>query len=217
MKLSFAAFSILFLATPLQSQQPIAAPEKARIEGRVVRAGTGEPLKKAWVVLQKAEAREMPRAATTDADGKFVLTDIEPGRYRLVTRRNGYVTREHGQRAPDRPGVTLTLAPGQRLDDILFELIPAAVIAGRVYDEDGEPAAGVMVEVMRYLYARERRQLVAVERASTNDRGEYRIFGLEPGTYYVSATLTRGMNFLILGGSSMISTGLPGQSPHRHA
>jgi protocatechuate 3,4-dioxygenase beta subunit len=207
MKSPLATLLAVPLALALHAQTPSATAEKAVIEGRVVRAGTGEPLKKAWVILRKAEGWEAKGNASSDAEGRFKLEGIEPGRYRLLAGRNGYVQREYGQRGPARPGATLTLAPGQRLDDVVFELIPAAVIAGRVYDEDGELTPGVLVEALRYQYLRDRRELVTVGRASSDDRGEYRIFGLEPGTYYVSATHTPWMSFVSFGTSIMFGEG----------
>ena len=71
----------------------------------------------------------------------------------------------------------------------VFRLIPNAVIAGRVSAEDGEPVAGVSVQVLRYLYVGDERQLIPAGQGETNDLGEYRIVGLAPGQYYASATV----------------------------
>ncbi len=193
MKFRAALLFFLPLAAGLAAQQPAPRPvekppEKCVLEGQVVRAGSGEPLKKARVVLRKAEGRDQPSSTLTDAAGRFVLKDVEPGRYRLLVGRNGYVRQEYGQRQPNSPGTILTLAPGQRLRDLVIKLIPAAVIAGRVYDEDGEPVAGARMEALQYRYMENRRQLTPMRFATTNDRGEYRLYGLPPGRYYISAS-----------------------------
>jgi len=208
--------AILFLASfPAAAQQPgqppaEKPPEKCTLEGQVVKAGSGEPLKKARLALSKVEGRGEPVRAVTGADGRFLLEDIEPGRYRLYVERNGYVGQEYSQRQPNSPGAILTLLPGQRLRDLVFKLIPAAVVAGRVYDEDGEPVPGAMVQAHRYGYDRGRRQLFPAEQASTDDRGEYRLFGLAPGSYYISATYTPGTSYMAMGRAMTMRGGLGG-------
>ena len=118
MKRLVRVLAALLFAIPVQAQQPAqtpAPPEKCVVEGQVVKAGTGQPLKKARVVLRKEESRETPQAVGTDADGKFQFKNVEPGRYRVYAVRNGYVRQEYGQRSSTRPGTVLTLAPGQQV------------------------------------------------------------------------------------------------------
>ena len=96
-------------ATPIPSTLPsqpeirpwaVKPAEKCVIEGAVLKATTGDPLKKAVLTLRRAEGRNQPKSATTDAIGHFQLKDIEPGRYRLFVARNGYVDQEYAQRTP---------------------------------------------------------------------------------------------------------------------
>jgi protocatechuate 3,4-dioxygenase beta subunit len=68
---------------------------------------------------------------------------------------------------------------------------PHAVISGRVLDDEGEPIPHVQVHAMTYRYMQGRKQLMPTGNASTNDLGEYRIFGLPPGKYFVSANPPR--------------------------
>jgi hypothetical protein len=186
-------FRVLFflLVSSLAAQQaPVASVEKATIEGLVVSAGTGEPLRRAVTMLRQVEGREPPYATSTDASGHFILKDIGPGRYRLWVERNGYVRQEYGQRAANRPGTILTLRPGQHLRDVVLRLIPTGAITGRVYDEAGEPIEGGRIRALRHSYEQDQRQFVQAATTVTNDRGEYRLYGLPPGHYYVSATYT---------------------------
>src|SRR5262249_26547316 len=76
---------------------------------------------------------------------------------------------------------------------IVVKLTPQAVIIGRVVDEDREPVAYVQIQTMRYRYNQGRKQLMPFGGASTNDLGEYRIFGVAPGRYYLSATFRSSM------------------------
>lgn len=210
MRPALLVFTILLLTVPV-SAQPIAgtAAEKCTVEGQVVAAGTGQPLKKARVILSREKGRGKPQVVVTDAGGRFRLTDIEPGRYRLSVNRNGYVSQQYGQRRPNRPGAILSLAPGQHLREIDFRLLRHSVISGSVYDEDGEPVLGAEVEALRFRYARGRRRLLPTQRTATNDLGEYRLYGLAPGRYYVSALYTPGMTVVVanMGRMAAMSTG----------
>lgn len=170
-----------------EPQREVKPADRCTVEGIVTKTTTGEPLKKAWLVLHKSESREQPFGASSDTDGHFVLKDVDPGRYRLYAERNGYARQEYGQRSPNRPGTILTLSPGQQLKGIVFRMIPGAAISGRVSDEDGEPLAGVNLQALRSGYMNGQRQLVPTAFARSDDLGQYRIYGLSPGQYYVSA------------------------------
>ena len=163
-------------------------PDPARIEGYVVKSGTGEPFSKARIVLRSIEGREPVFGAVTDAGGGFLLTNIQAGSYRLHIERDGYVDQEYGQVSTNRPGTVLVLVPGQQVQDVLVSLIPTGTISGRVFDEDGEPIVGASVRAFRYEYGAEGRVLSPVRQTQTNDLGEYRLYWLTLGEYYISAT-----------------------------
>lgn len=171
--------------------------DRCAVEGKVVNAATGEPLRKANLTMRRADVAMnttgIPTSYTTSTDdgGQFSMKDIEPGRYRLMVDRTGFVRSEYGARGPTRQGATLMLAPKQKLSGIDFKLTPHAVIAGRVVDVDGEPVAGVQVSTMSWRYTQGRRQLMPQNAASTNDLGEFRVYGLAPGKYYLSANANR--------------------------
>ncbi len=192
-----ARLSIALLLTlcrgGLPAQQPVEADsENGSIAGVVMDATSGEPLGKARILLRKPESRSQPQVTKSGPDGKFLLADIEPGRYRLSVQRNRYAPREYGQRTPNRPGTTLTLQPGQDLGGVVFSLVRAGVIVGRIVDEDNEPMANVQIEAMAHRYFQGKRQLIPVGRASTDDLGEYRVFGLEAGRYWLRANYRPG-------------------------
>jgi len=163
------------------------------ISGLVVAMAGSVPLKKALVTLNSVDDRS--RAEVTirsEADGHFQFRGILPGQYRLRVARNNYVTQEYGQRTVTGPGATLTLKGGQEMKDLLFRLIPSATIAGRIEDEDGEPISWAHVTALRSSYSNGKRKLTPAGMNSTNDLGEYRLFGLAPGRYFISVTYHPG-------------------------
>ena len=86
------------------------------------------------------------------------------------------------------------------------------VISGRVVDEFGDPIADAVVNAMRSAWAGGRRRLQPSGRtAMTNDLGQFRIYGLSPGDYYVSGTFrgdAMGMEMM-----SAAMGGAPGGGP----
>lgn len=174
---------------------PVVKPEdKCSIEGTVLDAATGEALKKVNLVARALGGNSTGSNAVSDAAGHFKMEGIDPGRYTLMANRTGFVNQTYGAKAANRPGTTLTLAPGQNMKEIVFKLTPQGVITGRVLDEDGDPMANVMLQCQRYMYRGGKKQLMPAGAANTNDLGEYRMFGLAPGKYYLSAQY-RGFDF----------------------
>jgi len=159
-----------------------------RISGIVVKLADGAPLKGATVRLENGEDREHTIATKTPANGRFELKNVPAGRYKLIVTRNGYVEAKYGQKKPSDPGAAFSLSPGQTKEDLTFKLIPSAVIAGRVFDEDGEAMPNASVMASRETYREGRRTLAVFAQATTDDLGAFRLFGLPPGRYFVSAT-----------------------------
>ena len=172
--------------TPAQPSTP--APS-GKISGRVVAADTGRPIKRARVFVNAAE---LPggRGMLTDDSGTFEITDLPAGRYTLNVSKSGFVSLSYGQRRPLQAGTPLQLLDGQQLKSVDFSLPRGGVISGRILDEDGEAVPGATVRVMRYQYQQGDRRLTQAGTAQTDDRGQYRVWGLMPGDYYVNA-LTR--------------------------
>ena len=212
------AFSV---ATPAFSQQPAPNPQApgfpappqapardnpqktgtARIRGHVFSAD-GAALRRAQVRLFAPELRDQ-RVTTTDERGAYEFKDLPAGRFNISASKGSYVTLQYGQTRPMQGGTPLQVLDGQILEKVDFALPRGSVITGRVVDEFGEPVADVQVMPMQSRFAQGRRRLMPTGRSGqTNDIGEYRIFGLSPGDYFVSATL-RNFN----GGDSDDHTG----------
>ena len=169
----------------------LAAPPVATIDGSVVNKMSGAPIKNAHVIYTRTSpdaGASSPVSIDTDVEGHFTL-QLAPGTYRLWVERNGFARQVYGALSPAGEGTDLTLAPGQQLHQLAFRLVPLGAIAGRVVDEDGEPLQSIGIQALRFSYENGRRQLVSVSGTSSNDRGEYRIFGLRAGRYLLRASM----------------------------
>lgn len=167
------------------------APAFALVEGAVTNKISGAPVRHAHVLYVRVASASgepsSPISIDTDSDGRFNL-QLEPGPYRLWVEHSGYAPAYYGARTSEGQGTVLALAAGERVQGANLQLVPYGAIAGRVLDEDGEPLLGVAVQVLRFSYVTGRRQLVPAGGASSNDRGEYRVFGLPAGRYFLLAT-----------------------------
>src|SRR5437868_3897722 len=142
---------------------------KSEISGQVVDSGTGQPLKKAWVTARQAErGGRSGSTAVTDAEGHFLLKDLDAGRYVLSAQRNGYVSQSYGQKNAGEQGTTLSLNPGQKLTDIVFRMIQGGIVTGRVVDEDSEPLARAQVQALQFRYFQGPRRLMPLGTAATD-------------------------------------------------
>src|SRR5579859_3313071 len=190
----FLLLSVLSYALA-QSADPS---RKATLTGQVLNAATGEPIKKSHMVLSKADAGDTDQGSTpslmvnTDAEGRFTFDAVEPGSYRLAVQRNGFVPTEYGALGADRPGTVFVLASEQKLD-LTIKVVPMGVIAGRVLDADGDAVPGAVVSAIRSFFMNGKRTIERLNRVKTNDLGEYRLYDLPPGRYYLAAAIT---NFL---------------------
>jgi Carboxypeptidase regulatory-like domain len=177
----FVALLTLALQVPGGAGQPSTS---AALAGVVTALGTGRPVTRAEVRLLDDQGRVVA-SVDTDAAGRFALDPLDPGRYRLTASRDGYVAAEYGQRRAGRPGQALDIQPGARRTDLAIQMTPTGVISGSVRDIYGEPVVNANVEALQFRYQGAQRTLGAVQHATTNDLGEYRLFWMQPGEYVV--------------------------------
>ncbi|HTW58453.1 MAG TPA: carboxypeptidase regulatory-like domain-containing protein [Terriglobales bacterium] len=160
---------------------------RAAIDGIVTKDPGSEPVKKALIeLIAESQTEGGDYTAITDADGAFHIEGIIPGRYHLFAERTGMLDLD--KRRARSEGRVLTLTAGQELKDIVIRLQAAAVIRGRVTDEDGDPLPNADVTVLRETYVSGRRRWEQAGGERTNDLGEYRVAGLAAGNYYVSVS-----------------------------
>jgi len=184
---------------PDHPAKPKKLPGTCAVSGRVVTAADGAPLRSARVGLIQAGVNRHPvvYATITDNDGRFEIKQVESGRYEFFATHIGYIEQHYQAKGTDPgDGAVLSLTSGEKVADAMFRLVRAAVITGKVMDDTGEPMVGVNVSVLHKPSDEEREEegprgkkleLTSVSSVATDDRGEYRIFGLKPGEYFVKA------------------------------
>jgi hypothetical protein len=158
----------------------------ASISGRVVSL-EGSPLRRTQVQL--AGSGVTGRTVLTDNEGRYSFTDLPASRYSLRVFRGGFINLAYGQRTPTEPAKQIELADGQALSGIDIVLPRGSAITGRVVDEYGEPVLQAQVQALRYSYqpSGERMLQPGGNSAVTDDLGQFRLYGLNPGEYFVSA------------------------------
>ena len=149
------------------------------IRGRVVAGDTGRPLRRAQITLTAPELGGLPRATSTDVQGRYELKDLPPGRYTVSVSRSGYLAMRYGQRRPNEPARPLQVGDGQIVESVDFSLPRSGSITGHILDDAGEPMAGAIVWAMRPMYLEGRRLLAIVSGGfqGTDDTGQFRLDG----------------------------------------
>jgi hypothetical protein len=164
--------------------------ETGVIRGRVV-AIDGRVLPQTIVRLEMdAPGSINYPAAITDPEGRYEFQRLGQHTYTVTATRAGFLTTAYGQRRPSDSVATIELRPGERRDDVDMTLSRPSAITGRVVDDAGEPVEGAGVRVLHVQYRDGRRRLVDAGGQGTHrsdDRGAYRIYGLPPDEYIVSA------------------------------
>jgi hypothetical protein len=164
----------------------------AKLRGRVL-SQAGAPLRRAQVMIFATEG-QIRRVTTTDAEGRYEFVELPAGRFSVTVSKAGYVSLQFGQRRPFEPGTPVVVADTQTVASIDFALPRGSVIAGRISDEFGEPIAQAQVQAQRFQYGPDgQRRLATVQLGTSDDRGEFRLYGLMPGEYVVNAGVRNTM------------------------
>ncbi len=169
--------------------------EEAALTGRVLVAGTATetPVARAVVIIDASDD-DGERMTLTDDNGRFRFQGLPAGRYLVRAQKVGWVPSYYGSPRPGRPpGVRVAVTTGAPAQ-IDIPLTPGAVIAGRVIDQEGRPMPSQSPWLLESRMVGDRRMISrtrfppsvgSFERA-TNDLGEFRLYGLPPGTYYLA-------------------------------
>jgi 5-hydroxyisourate hydrolase-like protein (transthyretin family) len=124
----------------------------------------------------------------TDDRGRFAFNSVDPGMYKVIFAATGFAKQDYGQRTAGGTGVPLRLAGGEAKTDIVMRLMAVSAVSGRIRDAAGQPVALVPVTLQRFVYdATGRRTMTSVASTRTDDRGDFRMYYLSPGRYYISA------------------------------
>jgi hypothetical protein len=206
----------LFL-TAVLGQATAQAPS-AQVRGVVVEEETGKPVGNARVTLIES-VRRVPsdgqHQAMTDRDGRFAFARLDGGAYLLQVAKGGFAP------APRNAVVArITIKPGEVLDDIRLSLLRGGAIAGRVVDGTGEVIVEGRVTPLRATVTGSSPTLMpAGPSTQTNDLGEYRLYGLAAGEYYVQVIPRFEIGFVnsVPQTSALAPTYFPDQSDVRKA
>jgi hypothetical protein len=176
---------------PSPSPPPVAAPVEEQapgtIQGTVLSGATGQALRRAQVLLKPADSKGSALYQTTDESGAFAFPKVPPGRYIITAQRDDYLPLSAGHIGDYKMPPIFSVNSGQAISSFVYRLTPSAVVSGKVKFDDAEPAANVAIQLYRSYYDRGRHGYATAASTHTDDRGEYRVHGLEPGTYYLAA------------------------------
>jgi hypothetical protein len=139
-------------------------------------------------VLGGTRAGQIP-PVITDPNGHFVLRDLNPGRYTLRAAAEGFSQQDYGSSRGNPLGMPIQVdVAADQAASAVFRMIPDGTVSGRVTGPNGEPLVNVEIAVLRSAYdPNGRKTFQQAGTAQTNDRGEYRLFWINPGRYYLSA------------------------------
>lgn len=216
MRLGCALIAMAILPSLLPAQDsPAANPQFqvkpddfCTVEGVVVNSVTASPIKNVSVSIRHLSAGGGGSSAVTDINGHFAFQNLVPGRYVVQTSGFGPNWTLAGSNRAGSHRI-LTLDRGRHVKDVILRLQPGGVITGTVYDEDSQPAVGAQVQA--YEADSSMRSGFSVG-GQTNDLGEYRIFGIPAGKYYVVATGRRDFNSEASANEVYLPTIYPGTS-----
>jgi protocatechuate 3,4-dioxygenase beta subunit len=202
--LTFLALA-LWASTTFAQQAPTAG-----IRGSVVQAGAADTkLSGITVELRRegdAQLSSAPLLTTiTDAEGRYYFPKLNVGRYRVSASGGGFVRTEYGQKRTNGAGLPITVAANQQIPDATIPMTPTGSISGRITDANGQPVVLADVYALKAAYQEGQRTFVRVLSSKTDDRGEYRMFWMTPGLYYVYVIVPDGTNVdnLIMNGDGL--------------
>lgn len=135
------------------------------------------------------------RTMVTDTQGQFSFQRLPAGQFTLNVNRSQFLSASYGQKRPGAQGKQIQLADGQQLK-LSMPMMRGGVVSGMVLGENGEPQTNARITAWRFNTNEGARRLGQANGTSTDDRGQYRLFNLQPGDYLISAT-TNGSEFAL--------------------
>ena len=163
----------------------------ATISGRVFVDGpVKQPARRVRVTLTDVSRVISGQTATTDDSGAFAFQNLPAGRFEVQAYKPGYLRASYGASRPERAGTPVVVKEGAAMTNLAITMSRGGVITGLVRDARGGPVPGISVRVLRFGFSalNGERTLSAPSggsSATSDDRGEYRAYGLPPGSYLV--------------------------------
>jgi protocatechuate 3,4-dioxygenase beta subunit len=159
-----------------------------RVAGTIVSKSDGHPLDHAVAVLADVKNRKNVQTTITKEDGKFSFEGLPGGKYSLVGERKGYINAAYD--AHQQYSTAIVTGAGLDTEHLALKLAPTGIIAGRILDESGDPVRNATVTSYLDDHSSGFGQVRQFRGAQTDDRGDYEITSLMPGTYFLSASAT---------------------------
>jgi hypothetical protein len=181
----------IIAAQQVRDNAPVAS-GSSTIAGRVFVDGTPkQPARRVRVTITDLSGAP-GQTTTTDENGSFAFVRLPAGRFELNAFKAGYLRGSYGASRPDRAGTPIVVKDGESVSDLSITIARGGVISGMVRDGRGQPVPDVPVRVLRFAFngLTGERTLGAPSggsSATSDDRGEYRAYGLPPGMYLVLA------------------------------
>ena len=180
----FAAFVLIqAFASAIQAQTPEPnSTNKPGVISGIVTSSSGDLPSNTAVYASPLGANVPPQSAVINSNGAFRLENLEAGAYRVWAGAPGFVTDAQNVN-PDSRGI---YHPG---DSVTLRLRKGGVITGRVVKSNDAPVVATSVRAFR-IRDENGKPLeggTVFSERMTDDRGVYRMYGLVPGTYLVSA------------------------------
>lgn len=142
------------------------------------------------IVSNAVGPQDSPTVAT-DRDGSFVFRGVKPGRYTVRATREGYFGKPANGTYPATATLDVTVA-GKDAVEAPLGMAQGAIVAGRIFDVNGTALSNVNVQAFSLAYQTGFALLQPTVTKTTDDRGEYRLFWVPPGEYYVGVTPRAG-------------------------
>jgi Carboxypeptidase regulatory-like domain len=161
--------------------------EAGIVRGTLSNTITGQPISGAQISLIPTPAGgPAPSAgmigryvAVSDNAGHFTIDGVQAGRYIIQAQFEGYLI-------PPPPNTHAVSVVGGKTEDVALAMVQGSVISGRVRDAYGQPLSDATVNAYVLVYHNGFPALQSVAEKMTDDRGEYRLFWLPPGEYYLA-------------------------------
>jgi hypothetical protein len=197
---------VVFAGLSISQTPQVSIPEVGVIQGIVTREGTTTPIGDVQIVVTGSRPGAAPLTATTDSQGRFSIADVPSGSATVRASLQGYWGPSSNGSRPATVSVSVTVQNRQTVN-VELSLTPSAAVAGRISDPSGRPVMNASVRLLRPVYSGGVQTLEAFNQKTTDDRGEYRIFGVPPGDYYLGVVPLPAAGARQSGGSQAIPVG----------
>jgi hypothetical protein len=134
---------------------------------------------------QSPVANPLDFTTKTDSEGHFSIDNVPAGNRNVMALLEGYfgIAQNGSYPANARAQVMVVSA---KAAEVKLEMIPGGAISGHVYNADGTPVTDAQVQTLRLTYQEGQQILQPNLSKTTDDHGEYRIYRLPPGSYYIA-------------------------------